>query len=176
MTRGIQRYGPLVAVLFIAACSVMPAAVRNEAISGVPFPTLVRDASRYVGKTVILGGYVVEVQNEHDISRIMAVQAPLGMGDEPKSKDLSRGRLILEYKGFLDPEVYTKDRKITVAGTLIGSSAIEKHQVQFPYVRVAMTEIHLWEKEKPIQELPYWYNWPPYPYYYPWGWRRPYYW
>jgi outer membrane lipoprotein len=157
--------------LFIAACAVMPAHVRNEAISGVPFNSLIQNASQYTGRTVILGGYVVEVQNEHDISRIIAIQAPLGIGEEPKSRDLSQGRLILENRGFLDPEVYTKGRKITVAGTILGSSATEKNPVQFPYLRIMVTQIYLWQKERPIESAPYWWYWPPYPYYYPWGWR-----
>jgi outer membrane lipoprotein len=175
MTRWVDLCGPLAAGLLIAACSVMPAKLRNRAVSGVPFNSLIQDASRYIGRTVIVGGYVVKVQNEPDISRILAVQAPLGIGDEPKSKDLSQGRLILEFKGFLDPEVYTKDRKITAAGTLIGSSATEKNQAQFPYLQVSISQIYLWEKERPIESEPYWY-WPPYPYYYPWGWRHPYFW
>lgn len=163
------------------ACSVIPASVRNEAISGVPFTRLVENASQYIGQTVIAGGYVVEVRNEPDFSRIIAVQAPLGIGDQPKSKDLSQGRLIVDYQGFLDPEVYTRDREITVAGQLIGSSAIEMDQEKFPYLHLAATEIYLWEKQRPIEPNPYWYYWRypypyPYPYYYPWGWRRPYIW
>ncbi|RJQ73020.1 MAG: hypothetical protein C4519_18275 [Desulfobacteraceae bacterium] len=170
--------GFLVSVLTVA-CSVMPAAVKNEAVSDVAFNDLVQDASRYTGQTVILGGYVVEVRNEQDLSRLIAVQAPLGIGDEPKSKDMSQGRLIVEYKGFLDPEVYTKDRKITVAGKLLGSSATEKGQANFPFVRMAATQVHLWDKERPLERDPYWHYWRypyPYPYLYPWGWPHPYVW
>jgi len=162
--------------LFIAACAVMPAAVEQEALPGMPFPMLIQQADRYIGQTVILGGYVLEVQNQKDQTRIVALQAPLGFGQEPKSKDLSQGRLIISYGGFIDPEVYSKDRKITVAGKLLGSSATDEQKELFPYVRIQLMHIYLWPIEKPVQRDPYWDFWgyPPYPY--PWGWRHPYWW
>jgi outer membrane lipoprotein len=175
MKKHLQRASLAIALLFIIACSVMPAAVKDQA-ADVPFPELVQNAPNYVGSTVILGGYVVEVTNEKDLTRIVAVQAPLGMGHEPKSKDRSQGRLIVEHKGFLVAEVYTKDRKITVAGKLLGSSATEQSSNTFPYVRLELSDIHLWAQEKQMPYDPYW----DYRYYhfypYPWGWRYPYGW
>ena len=58
---------------------------------------LVAHAEQYRGKAVILGGYVLEVENLKDSTRILAVQAPLGFRQYVKSKDLSKGRLILIY-------------------------------------------------------------------------------
>jgi outer membrane lipoprotein len=166
------------ASLGLISCSVMPAAVRQEALTDVPFPTLVANAAEYIGRTVILGGYVVEVENEQDVSRIIALQAPLGFGDEPRSRDQSQGRLVIEYDGFLDPEVYQKNRKLTVAGTLLGSSSTEAGKAIYPYARVLLSTIHLWE-ERPVQRDPYWYHpWYryPHPFVYPWGWPYPYRW
>jgi outer membrane lipoprotein len=169
----------LLASVGLSSCSVMPAAVRQEAVTDVPFNTLVANASEYVGRTVILGGYVVEVQNEQDISRIIAVQAPLGFGDEPQSRDRSQGRLMIEHEGFLDPEVYQKNRKLTVAGTLLGSSSTETGKANYPYARISAGTIHLWEERRAVQRDPYWYHpWYayPHPYIYPWGWPYPYRW
>jgi len=168
----------LVPVWFVS-CSVMPAAVKQDALTNVPFSALVANASAYMGQTVILGGYVIEVQNEQDLSRIIAVQAPLGFGDEPQSRDQSQGRLIIEYNGFFDPEVYQKNRKITVAGPLLGSSSTETGKANYPYVRLSTSTIHLWEERRPVQRDPYWYH-PrylyPHPFLHPWGWPYPYYW
>ncbi|MFZ1983736.1 MAG: Slp family lipoprotein [Desulfatitalea sp.] len=159
----------IMAALLFTACSVMPAAVEEQALPDIPFPALIADAAVNIDRTVILGGYVLEVTNAADRSRMLALQAPLGLGREPKSKDLSQGRLILEYHGFLDPEVYAKERKITVAGRLLASSATEKGQDPFPYLRLQVLDIHLWPVEKPVQRDPYWDSWG-YPYPYPWGW------
>jgi outer membrane lipoprotein len=137
----------------------------------------VKNAKQYIGETVIVGGHVVEVQNKNDQTLITAVQAPLGVRQEPKPKDQSQGRLILVYPGFLDPKVYTEHRKITVAGKLLGSSQIETDDKPFPYLRVKVSEIHLWSVARPRYVDPYWnYGWWPYYHPYPFWWRHPYYW
>lgn len=160
--------------LGVFSCAVMPADATKEALPDIQFSTLIQQAAQYIGKTVILGGYVVRVQNLKDLTRIVAVEAPLGLGQEPKSKDYSQGRLIILFDGFIDPEVYGKDRKITVAGTLLGSSATEAQKEPFPYVRIRMRHIHLWPVKNPVQQDPYrdYWGYPPFPY--PWGWRYPY--
>ena len=171
------RMGWVPALLLLAACSVMSQTVEKEALPEIPFPELIAHADKHLNQTVILGGFVLEVSNASDHSRMVVVQAPLGINREPHSKDQSQGRFILEYPGFLDPEVYAKDRKITAAGPLLGSSATDARPEPFPYVRLRVTEIHLWPEEKPIPYDPYYYWDPwwgaPYPYYYPyWGWRH----
>ncbi len=107
-------------VVLTSSCSVIPRHIRTESEPIVPFNTLVQEADKYVGKTVILGGYILETKNLADKTIIEVLQTPLTFRDEPESKDLSEGRFIVSHKGFLDPEVYSKDRKLTVAGTLSG--------------------------------------------------------
>jgi len=176
--QSFARMGWVPALLMLVACSVMSQTVEEEALPEIPFPELIAHADNHLNQTVILGGYVLEVSNQSDHSRMVVVQAPLGMGREPQSKDQSQGRLILEYAGFLDPQIYAKDRKITVAGPLLGSSATDARPEPFPYVRLRVTEIHLWPEAQPIPYDPFywdpWWGYPyPYPYYYPyWGWRH----
>jgi outer membrane lipoprotein len=138
---------------------------------------LIEQADRYIDQTVVVGGYVLSVENQRDRTLVLALQAPLGVAQEPKARDLSEGRLILLYDGFLDPEVFTKNRKFTVGGKIIGSSATEKEAESFPYLRLKVEEIHLWPKEPILRPDPYWYDpwWRPYPWYwYPYPyWRHP---
>ena len=161
--------------LTVMSCAVIPSDATRDKLPEMPFPVLIAEAGQHIDSTVILGGYVVDVQIEKDRSRIVAVQSPLGLGQEPKSKDLSQGRLIILYDGFIDPEVYAKDRKITVAGKLLGSSSTETAQMPFPYVRIQMAHIHLWPVEKPVPRDPYWNGWGYPPPWHPWwGWPYPY--
>jgi len=178
----IQPYC-IVAVLafWLMGCAVVSEQAQQEALPQMPFPKLVDNAEQNIGQTVIMGGYIVDVENRRDRTIITAVQAPLGVGQEPKSKDRSQGRLILIYPSFLDPQVYTEGRKITVAGKLLGSSQTEKEGKPFPYLRVEVSEIHLWPVQAPRYVDPYYWDpwwWGPYPYSYlhPFGWRHPYYW
>lgn len=172
------RHAAICLLVFVGlwGCAVMPPEVMNDAISDVPFRALVKDAAGYRGQTVIVGGYVVEVVNEGDRSRIIAVQSPLGVNQKPKSRDLSQGRLVISYRGFIDPEVYQKDRKITVAGEIVGNSQTDPATYPFPYLHLDMTQIHLWPEEKIVPYDPYRDDWGPVFFYGPWFWRHPYGW
>ncbi|UCF94678.1 MAG: Slp family lipoprotein [Desulfobacterales bacterium] len=155
--------------LLTTSCSVVSQQIRSEAEPRIPFETLVREADRNQGRTVILGGYILETQNRDQTTEIKVLQAPLRFNDEPDSRDYSEGRFIIAHNGFLDPEIYKKDRKITVAGTVSGSSIEKVGNRQLEYLRIQDREIHLWpeyEHRYPYYD-PYWY-YPYYWYYPPW--------
>ena len=160
--------GLLVAMMLMTGCAVMTPEVQDKALPDLPFTQLIADVAQYKGQTAILGGYVVSVENQKAQTRIVAVQTTLGVGQKPNSKDLSQGRLIIIYNGFLDPEVYTRDRQITVAGRILGSSAKDP-QAPYPYLEIALDEIHLWPVAQPKTYYPYWEDdfWYPYP----WWWH-----
>jgi outer membrane lipoprotein len=153
--------------LFILSCSVISQQIRDESIGPVHFKTLIQETDQYKGHTVILGGYILETQNLADTSVIKVLQAPLGLKEAPKSKDDSEGRFIIVQKGFLDPEIYEKDRKITVAGTVVGTMIEKVNHFARPYLKVESREIYLWPKDD------YYY---PQPYYDPWYYPYPHYW
>ena len=141
------------------------------------FKTLVQEEDKYKGYTVILGGYILETKNLADQSTIKVLQAPLGFREEPKSKDHSEGRFIILQKGFLDPEIYSKDRKITVAGKVVGTVVEKVDGFPNPYLKIESREIYLWPESQPYYQSPYYDPWY-YPYPYSWRWyrRHPYYW
>lgn len=158
----------------LSGCAGAPV-VQEDALPPMPFSELIAHADRYKGQSVILGGYVLEVENHRDHTQILAVQAPLGSGQRLKSKDLSKGRLILTCSGFIDPEVYAKDRQITVGGDILGG-AVDDPELPFPYLRIKVNKIHLWPEEKPrprdfLWEDAWFYHHYPY---YPWYWGYPY--
>ena len=169
-----RLYGMLavLATVLGASCAVMPPPLIRQALPELPFPILVQQAENYADETVILGGYVLEVGQKAGETRLVAIQAPLGIGQKPRSKDLSRGRLIVHYTGFLDPEVYEKGRKITVGGRLLGSSTTEAGAEAYPYVRIRAASVYLWPPERPAPPPAYWDPWwHPYPYRWYWGFR-----
>ena len=108
---------------------------------------------------------------------IIILQTPLGFREEPKSKDHSQGRFILVQKGFLEPEVYSKDRKITVAGKVIGSVVKKVDDFSHPYLQIEGREIYLWSTNRYDYPGPYYDPWYcPYFDCWPWYRRHPYYW
>ena len=166
LTRGITL---LMLLSICCSCAVVSKDVTREALSERPLNEMVEQSAQLIGKTLVLGGYIVSVANHQSHTQIIAVHAPLGIGQQPKSKDLSKGRLIIKHDGFLDPEVYTKDRVITVGGKVLGSSKTDNSAEPYPYLRLEALDIYLWPLEDPKYREPNWY-YDCYPYHYP-RWR-----
>lgn len=134
----------LVAVMLPISCTVISEPVRSEAEPPLPFKTLVAQADQYRGRTVILGGYILETRNLESETIINVLQVPLRIGEEPDFKDRSEGRFLVYQQGFLDPEIYSKDRVITVAGEVIGSGSEEIGGNRIQYLKINSREIYLW--------------------------------
>jgi outer membrane lipoprotein len=162
-------------MLLQASCTVMSKQVRTEALPPIPFKKLLAEADRYKGRIVILGGYILETGNLESETIIKVLQVPFRFGEEPDLKDRSQGRFKIYHKGFLDPEVYTKDRAITVAGEVLGSDYEEIGRDRIQYLKLSDRQIYLWPefetRPPPYPPWPYpyyWYRYPywPYPYWY----------
>jgi outer membrane lipoprotein len=155
---------------FTACAPAISKKVREEAGEPVPFETLLQRTDGFKGRVVIVGGYILETINETDSSRIAVLQAPLDSQNRPKSSDLSEGRFMVTSSKFLDPVVYSKERRITVGGKVIGSQERKLGNLTYAYPVIEAMEIHLWSKEgKNIEPYCPYYD----PWYYPW-YRRPY--
>ncbi len=148
----------ILALIATVSCSVISQQVRTEADSPVPFQTLIRDVDKFLGHTVILGGYILETKNLESETILKVLQTPLRLGDDPDLKKRSQGRFMVYHKGFLDPEVYAKDQVITVAGKVIGTGVEKIGDEQIQYLKIENREIYLWSNytNKPL----YFYPWP----------------
>jgi outer membrane lipoprotein len=156
----------------LSACSVMSSQMRAQVDTPKSYQDLVQNPATSVGLNVILGGYVVSVTNQDDKTTLMLLQAPLGFQDQPGQRDKSKGRLIVEYPGFLDPAVYAEDRKVTVGGRILGGGSRGGGDTPFPYLRIAATELHLWPQPKTYEPYDPWWYYPPYYRYYGYPWHR----
>jgi len=151
----------ILALVCMVSCSVISHQVRSEADPSVPFPTLIRDVDKFLGHTVILGGYILETKNLESETILKVLQTPLRFGEDPDLKKRSQGRFVVYHKGFLDPEVYSKDQVVTVAGRVIGTAVEKIGDEQIQYLKIENREIYLWSNytNKPL----FFYPWP-YPY------------
>jgi outer membrane lipoprotein len=147
----------LFAVLF-SSCSGLSRDVRKEVETTAPFDVLRQNAQEYVGKTVILGGYILEVRNLPQTTHLIVLQAPLDFQDRPRQRDQSQGRFIAVYDGFLDPAVYEEGRSITVAGPIIGREGVNVDGYSYPTIAIKPVEIHLWAKEERRGTYPYFHD------------------
>ena len=135
--------------------------LRQEAGEPVPFEVLLERVDDYKGRVVILGGYILETVNEPEGSWLTVLQSPLDSLNRPESPDLSKGRFLVWSMEFLDPVVYSNERRITVGGKVMGSEDRKLGSLTYQYPVIEAKEIHLWSKEGN-------YVGPYYPYYDPW--------
>jgi outer membrane lipoprotein len=150
--RPVQVVACVVALLMagggLTACTVMSARTMAEADPPLPFPMLAAKAGDFEGRVVILGGYVIEVRNRGQQTVLVVLQAPLGSGQEPIDADRSQGRFMVRHDRFLDPEVFTKGRKITVGGVVQGVTPETIGEEPYNYLTLVSHEIFLWEREE----------------------------
>lgn len=171
----------LLALVSVSLQSCAPAIsqqLRDEAGTPPPFQDLIAHPQEYQGRIVILGGYILETQNEPRATVVTILQAPLDFENKPKSRDLSQGRFLITTERFLDPEVYAKDRWITVGGRVAGVREQSVGGTTYRYPIIEAQELHLWPKEVyPPYPPPYYPFYDPwYDPWYPWGYRHPWWW
>ena len=98
-----------------------------------------------------------ETTNQKDGTTLIEVfQRPLGWREEPKETLASEGRFLVLAEKYLDPYVFRRGKKITVAGEIQGEKIKPLGEMDYRYpIHLEQTD-HLWED--------YYYS--PYPYYY----------
>jgi outer membrane lipoprotein len=145
----------MMSVLTAVSCSVISYEVKNQSEPVVPLTTLLQQEEEYKGKTVILGGYILETRQRGNETIIEVAQFPLTLGDEPRSEGKSEGKLIIQHEGALNSAAYIRNRKITVAGKLEGCTRGDEI-----ICRITSREMHVWPEKS--YEPHYNYNVPGY--------------
>ncbi|MEJ2430009.1 MAG: Slp family lipoprotein [Deltaproteobacteria bacterium] len=152
----------IAAGVFTGCAPALSRHLRDQAKPPIPFPGLQKSVKKYEGRVVIYGGYILDTANNPNGTVLTILQAPLDSSNEPISQDLSQGRFLVLSKKFLDPEIYSKGRKITVGGKVTGALSKTLGNRFYDYPEIEALELHLWPKESR-------YASPYYPYYYdPW--------
>jgi outer membrane lipoprotein len=172
------RFGPglflFLSIVLISGCShVISKELRDSAKKELLFPTVQKNPEIYGGETVIWGGVIIQTLNRKEGTEIQILETPLDISEKPEDSESSQGRFIAKTPQYLDPEVYQKGKKITVAGPITGEEVLPLGEIQYTYPVVSITEMHLWKKEVRVYPDPYYYG--PYPWhpwspwwYYPW--------
>ena len=160
-------FGLLLLILTLfSGCAPISKELRAQADRALTFQQVFQNPEAYKGKIVIWGGEIIETINQKDgTTLIVVLQRPLDWMEEPKIQR-SEGRFIILVEGYVDPYVFRKGRRITVAGEILGRKAMRLGELEYPYPLFLSKQIYLWGER-------YYY---PHPApYYPWGYY-PYWW
>lgn len=133
------------ASLLIAGCApVISSRALRQVDQSLSFERLLEDPEAYRGKTVLVGGTIINIRNFPDRALITVLQRPLGFRNKPTSEDISGGRFILYVPGFLDPAIYHAGRKITVVGSVLGKEVRPLGEIEYTYPVIHKEELYLW--------------------------------
>jgi outer membrane lipoprotein len=159
---GIIFSGFFLIVLF--ACSYpISRGLRQEAAEDLTFSKVLANPTAYHGKIIIWGGVIIKNVDQAEGSDLLLWETPLEFGERPKGREFSEGKFIARSRKKLDPQDYATDRKVTVAGEIIGEELGKSDSISYVYPLVKLREIYLWKTEPAM----YKWNWGNIPYYWP---------
>lgn len=142
-------------VLISAGCaSVFSSEIRKEVDSSILFSELQKNPEAFQGKTVLLGGKIIEIENLAEKTMLTVLQRRLNASDKPIRSDQSEGRFMVSVQGFLDPAIYREQRLITVIGRVIGSSVLPLDGTTYRYPIIEKKELYLWPTEETLPQEP----------------------
>ncbi len=147
----------------------------DQATKDIPLSKIRKNPDLYRGRLFIFGGIIVSTKITEKGSLIEAVHVPVDSRGNLKDVDRSEGRFLAIYpedKGLLDPLIYKKERKITLAGELIETQTGKLGDLQYTYPLFEIKDIYLWEERKDYYQDPFYPPW----YYRPWHYHYPYPW
>ncbi len=154
----------LLIFLMIISCTPFPRQVMQDVNKEIEFSDAFKDPEKFKEEAVIWGGVIVETVSKPDETLLIVRQTNLDFQKRPNNLDKYSGRFIIQYRGFLDPSIYSRDREITVAGTIKGREERLIGEYRYRYPIIDTRAIHLWEKRGPKYYYDPWYPYPIYPY------------
>jgi len=169
-------------IYILSGCAhVISSELRQQANAGLTFSAVHQNAEAYKGSIVIWGGEIIETLNHEQGTDIIVLQTPLTSDERPEAPSNSLGRFIARSSKFIDPAIYRRGRRVTVAGEIVGAEAKPLGKIEYNYPVLSIKEIHLWRRvlvRYPPDDYGGWWGWgwgPRMGWGPGWGWARPYY-
>ncbi|MEZ4601326.1 MAG: Slp family lipoprotein [Syntrophotaleaceae bacterium] len=164
-------FGLLIMAALLAGCgSVLSEDALSRVNYAVDYPQIKANPDRHVGKTLILGGMILENNVSNEGTTLEILKYTLDDQDNPENPDEPMGRFLAKTSRLLDPSVYESGRLVTMTGTLTGTEVKPLQKANYTYPVFEIEELVL-VPERTYRD----YYYPYYPYYYdPFYWRYPY--
>lgn len=177
ISKSITNLFLLAVALLVSACaSNIPPEIETP-VAGSPSVDQVRNnLEAYKMKKVRWGGTILETVNKQDASWLKIIALPLHENGEPRDTDQSTGRFIGLVDTFLEPKLFTADRRITITGHVLRYETLKVGEFSYDYPVIQVEHYYLWPiKVEPQYNdyPPYWWHDPFYPWPYPYYPRYP---
>jgi len=146
-----------VALIFLSPGCSPPAispATLQQADRALTIDRLLQSPDTFQGRTVLLGGEIIETRNTPRMTSIMVLEHRLDYREKPRSGAASGGRFIVRHPSFLDPAIFRPGRVITVAGVVIGSESLPLGEISYRYPLIENKELYLWPEDGYLSQEP----------------------
>jgi outer membrane lipoprotein len=161
-------------VALVSACTTVPEQIQGTFTQVTP----VRVNPAVFGTEIRWGGTILSAENKDEQTCFEILSRALDKHLRPEKEDFTAGRFIACKSGFLDPEVFTRGREVTLTGNIRNIEVHELSGFSYRYPVVDVDSLVLWQKRRTVMVVnhssPYW----GYPYGawgYPYGgWGYPY--
>ncbi|MDZ7696122.1 MAG: Slp family lipoprotein [Deltaproteobacteria bacterium] len=120
----------------------------------IRFIELQKNPPAFEGKSVLLGGVIIEPQTFSEKTILVVSQRELDSNQKPVENDPSQGRFMVSAAEFLDPAIYRKGRAITVTGQVAGEVVQPIDGVPYRYPLIQKESLHLWPAPENIRSEP----------------------
>jgi outer membrane lipoprotein len=153
--------GLLATLLLVSCASSVPQQIRRAPPDNPALQEVLADSSGHAGRQVRWGGVIVETENQSSSTTVTLLALPLGSTGRPKIGDDSPGRFMAIVPTFLDPTLYSENRRMTVSGTLSGSETRKVGEFPYRYPVVEVQQYYLWPVDLPLPPRyrgPWWYD------------------
>jgi outer membrane lipoprotein len=132
-------------ILILSGCApVLSQTAIDASDRNVLFGDLQRNTENYIGQSVLFGGTIIRVGNDPQGGWAEILQRPLGFRMEPEMDDQTGGRFLLLTSEILDEQIFSKGRKITLAGKVEGKESRSLDKISYDYPLLRVQEYHLW--------------------------------
>lgn len=175
----------LTGVLALGACATTPSPLSGKFSSVTPREA---QSGHDQGEPVRWGGVIVTTEPGKTETCFRMLATPLGRTGKPAKATQSnfQGRFLACAKGYYEPELYARGRRVTFVGTIDGLTHEKIGKYDYPYPRIQATVVYLWPREVVHPQTNVYYmngwwgpyggfNWWPWWGYSTWGAPPPYY-
>lgn len=139
------RFIMYMAILVLSGCaSQIPVSIKTPPSPDTEFMQAKENVDAFQDQHVRWGGTIISVENKENSTWIEVLASPLTSYGKPSSRTDYEGRFIARVDGFLDPEQYSKDRKLTIFGTIEAEFVKRIDDYPYSYPLVSVKEYYLW--------------------------------
>ena len=157
-----------IALLLPGGCaSEIPVLIKLPPEQDIHYQQVKNDTRKFQDQYVRWGGKIISIENKKNSTWIEILANSLNSYGRPTSNENYEGRFIVRIDGFLEPEQYARERKLTVYGRVESELVrlIDDHPYNYPLIYAK--EYYLWpEYRTGYYPYPYYYGYYSNPYYY----------